>query len=278
MRFFFILLVSLFLLSCTSVKMSVDVPVSMNEQYGLVKVSGVKGKMLPGASRPLRFESHFKAVFRDGWNVSSDIFDKTPGGFFSEESFKRSFLLNFGIGINDVVSKTADKFNFTIEDSSQSFVVTCHQLYLGKSKNYKIRDIVDYSKRERQVSNFSAILNSRYDTAVKPWLLKLGYDSETPKGIIATTLREGMAVDEGVITNLTDTIQIKPLFIKKATSPKGNFDMLFPVIGGYEFITKEKVIGWVDLYATSIGFSNSITKSTQLIVAAASTAILLRNR
>lgn len=278
MRFFSILVVSLFALSCTSVKMSVDVPASLNDQYGLIKVSRVKGKMLPGASRSLRFERNFKAVFRDGWNVSSDIFDKTPGGFFSEESFKRSFLLNFGIGINDVVSKTSDKFNFIIEDSSQAFVAVCHQLYLGKSKHYKISDILEYSKGERQVSKFSVMLNSKVDTSAKPWLMQLGYDRETPKGIIATTLSEGMAVDEGVITNLTDTIQIKPLFIKKATSSKGSFDMLFPVIGGYEFIMREKVIGWVDMYATSIGFSNSSAKSHQLIVAAASTAILLRNR
>lgn len=176
------------------------------------------------------------------------------------------------------MSKTSDKFQFAIEDKFQSLIVYCHQLYLGKSKSCQIKEMVDYSKGERQTSNFTATMNITNDTIAKPWLLKLGYDRETPDGIVATTLRDGMAVEKGVITNLSDTIHITPLFIKQATSSKGTHAMPFPVIGGYEFKLGENVIGWVDLYASSIGFSNKINAKNKLIIAAASTAILLRNR
>lgn len=49
-------------------------------------MSRVKGKMLPGASRTLEFEKEFIGKFKDGWKVSSDNYDKTPGGMQSTTS------------------------------------------------------------------------------------------------------------------------------------------------------------------------------------------------
>jgi|GEM_PF-5915576 hypothetical protein len=276
-NFIFISMISM-TLSCTSIKMSIDVPANIDDEFSLVRVSRVKGKMLPGASRTLGFEKEFIGNFKDGWKVSSDKYDKTPGGMFSEEAIKRSFLLNFGIGINDVISKSSDRFQFNIGNSKESLLVICHQLYLGKSKSYQIKEMFQYSKGERQFSNFSATMHFENNIGGNPWLLQLGYDRETPDGIVATTLREGMAVEKGLITNVSDTIHIKPLFIKQATSSKGTHAMPFSVIGGYEFSVGETSLGWVDLYASSIGFSNKITSKNKLMIAAASTAILLRNR
>lgn len=253
-------------------------PDSIVEKSTIVKVSNIKGKLLPGASRSIKFEKDFLGTFKDGWRVSSDRYDKTPGGIFSEEAIKRSFLLNFGIGINDVISKSSDRFQFNLENSNESLLVICHQLYLGKSKSYQIKEMFEYSKGERQLSNFSATMHFENNIGGNPWLLQLGYDRETQGGIVATTLREGMAVEKGVISNLSDTIHIKPLFIKQATSSKGTHAMPFPVIGGYDFSVGETSLGWVDLYASSIGFSNKTTAKNKLIIAAASTAILLRNR
>lgn len=48
----------------------------------LVKLSRVKGKMLPGVSRTLEFEKESIGKFKNGWEVSSDKYDKTPGGIF----------------------------------------------------------------------------------------------------------------------------------------------------------------------------------------------------
>jgi hypothetical protein len=277
MRYFSLGIMIIFL-SCTSVKMSVDAPKSIVNQSTSIKVSKVKGKLLPGASRTLEFDKEFIGKFKDGWKLSSDKYDKTPGGMFSEESIKRSFLLNFGIGINDVISKTSDKFQFTISDNSQSLLVFCHQLYLGKSKSYQIKEMFEYSKGERQLASFTATMNIENDTVSKPWLLQLGYDRETPDGIVSTIVREGMAREIGTITNQIDTIHITPLFISHATSSKGSHVMPFSVIGGYEFKVGEKVIGWVDLYNTTVGLSNSIFSNHKLIITAASTAIFLRNR
>jgi hypothetical protein len=265
-------------LSCTTVKMSVEAPKSIADQSTSIKVSKVSSKLFPGASRSIKFEKDFVGTFKDGWRVTSDRYGRTPGGLFSEEAIKRSFLLNFGIGMNDVVSKTTDKFQFTIEDKSQSLMVFCHQLYLGESKSYQIKEIFDFSKGVRQVSNFTATMNFTSDTLTKPWLLQLGYDRETPGGIVATIMKEGMANEVGIITNQIDTIQITPLFISHATSSKGKHAMPFSVIGGYEFKVAENAIGWVDLFNSTIGFSNNISSNHQLIIAAASTAIFLRNR
>jgi hypothetical protein len=50
----------------------------------LVKLFRVKGKLLPGVSRTLEFEKEFIGKFKDGWKVSSDKYDKTPGGIFKK--------------------------------------------------------------------------------------------------------------------------------------------------------------------------------------------------
>ncbi len=253
-------------------------PETIADKSTTIKVSRVKGKLLPGTSRSIKFDKDFTGIFKDGWRVSSDRYDRTPGGMFSEEAIKRSFLLNFGIGINDVVSKTSDKFQFNIAQANQSLLVFCHQMYLGKSKSYQIRNTIDYSRGERQASNFTASMYLEKDTLTKPWLLNLAFDRETPGGIIATTLREGMAVESGFITNQKDTIYISPLFINNATSAKGTYAMPFQIVGGYEFKRSGQSIGWVDLYSTTIGFAESIIQNDQLLVVASSTAILLRNR
>lgn len=87
-----------------------------------------------------------------------------------------------------------------------------------------------------------------------------------------------MAVESVFITNQKDTIHINPLFINYAANAKGSYAMPFKIVGGYEFKRSGLSIGWVDLYSTTIGFADAIMQQHKLLVAASSTAILLRNR
>jgi hypothetical protein len=67
----------------------------------LVKLFRVKGKLLPGVSRTLEFEKEFIGKFKDGWKVSSDKYDKTPGGFLKNKYEKNENEVSFnGIGID----------------------------------------------------------------------------------------------------------------------------------------------------------------------------------
>jgi hypothetical protein len=46
----------------------------------------VKG--LPGSKQQLKFNQDFSGTFKDGWVVTSNIFDKTHGAMFSTEAIK----------------------------------------------------------------------------------------------------------------------------------------------------------------------------------------------
>lgn len=200
------------ILSCTPAKFVLDVPDNITSNAKKIIVSGVKGKRLPGTSHTIKYEHQFSGTLKDGWVVSSDIYDKTPGGFFSDESNRRNLLLNFGIGINDVNSKRSDKYQFNISDSISSAIVFCKQVYVGKSKEYDIMKKADFSISEKQTSSFIASIFLTNSKKSEEWSLNLNYERETHGGIVSTILKEGMPAEHGFMTNKTDTISINTVF------------------------------------------------------------------
>ncbi len=134
--------------------------------------------------------------------------------FFSKETFKRSLYENIGIEIDDVTSKTSDKFQFTISDSINTWVAFRAQTYMGESTNYKILDKVDFTKGKFQKSDYKVMLVSSNVTQNSNWVLELKYERETPNGMIQAYMNEGMAIETGQISNGTDTIIIKQIFVR----------------------------------------------------------------
>lgn len=266
--------------SCSPTKIMLDVPEQLITEADKIKVSGVKGKGIPGSKRALKFEREFSGEFKDGWTFETDIYNKTPGGVFSAESAKRNLFLNLGIGINDVTSRLIDKYQFKLSDKKSSVIVVCRQQYLGKSTSYDILNRANFSIANRQISSFAATILLSNNSVIADWFLELNYDRETPGGIIATTLREGMAIENGFVTNKTDTIQIKSLQIKRNAEklPENSAFKSFDVVGGYEFKLKDKIIGIVDLFNPSIWLFVEPNTNYKTIVVAAATALLLRNR
>lgn len=279
-RLILLLIITTITLSCTTSKILLDVPSDVSNQAVKIGVSGIRGKGLPGSKRPLKFEKEFSGTFKDGWIVNSDVYDKTPGGFFSAEAIKRSLLSNIGVDINDVTSKRTDKYQFTLSDSKNSVVIFCNQKYIGKSIDYNIKKRIDFSTATNEASSFVASLLYANGLEKAEWLLELKYDRKTPGGVIATTLREGMAIEQGFLTNKTDTIHIKPLFIIRNAEkiPEKSIVKSFEIVGGYEFEHDEKTIGIVDLFNPSIWFFPESNTKYKTLVASAATALLLRRR
>jgi hypothetical protein len=258
-----------------------DVPEHIvSKQTEKINIKGVKGKGLPGSKRPLKFDHKFSGIFKDGWVVSTGTYDKTPGGMFSAEAAKRSLLLNLGLNINDVTSKTSDKFQFTLSDSINTMHIICSQKQVDHSVNYKFKDKVDFSLPETQSSNFSAVLLPDANSEKTEWHLILKYNLEMPGGSIAEMMREGTSAESGFLTNKSDTIFIEPLLIKTNTGKVINNAGAdsFKIVGGYEFRMGDNTIGIVDLFNQSFSFFTETNKNYKMVIAAASTALLLRNR
>ncbi|GMQ30686.1 hypothetical protein [Algoriphagus confluentis] len=257
--------------------MTLDFPDYPISKENTIQVRKAKGKGLVGTSRNLQFDKFYRGKLKEGWTISSDIIDKTPGGFFSKESMERSLYYNLGVKIDDISSKTSDRFQFTLEDSSQAWMGFCHQLYQGKSTNYDIFNKLDFSKGKFQRSDFKTTLISLKDTVSLPWNLELTYERETPKGIIQTFLSEGMAIESGQLSNGIETILISPLFVKGKQIDENQYADIIKIVGGYKFVLNDKTLGIVDLYNQSISLKDPLDKNNTL-VAAAATALLLRNR
>lgn len=276
-----LLIIAVNFISCSSARILLDVPEHIvSKQTEKINVKGVKGKGLPGSKRPIKFEHKYSGIFKDGWVVSSATYDKTPRGIFSAEASKRSLLLNLGLNINDVISKTSDRFQFTLSDSINTMIVFCNQQQFGQSINYKFKDKGEFSLPKTHSSSFGAVLLPGANSVKAEWRLVLKYNLETYGGTIAAILSEGTAVENGFLTDKTDTIFIKPLLIKKYSGNMVNKigGASFKIVGGYEFRMGDNTIGIVDLINPSFTFFTETNTIYKLVIAAASTALLLRNR
>lgn len=272
-----LLLIVLFNFSCSTSKMNLDFPKELISSENTIYVKGTKGKGLVGTKRKLVYDKLYQGKLKEGWTITTNIFDKTPGGFFSKESFKRSLYQNLGVDINDVTSKMSDKFQFTVSDSEQTWLALCYQRYEGKSTNYDILDKVNYSKGMSQKSNFRVSFINISDTTKSNWQLELKYERETPNGIIQTFIKEGIPIETGQLTNESDTILIKQLYIKGKHLENNQYADIIKIVGGYEFILNNKTIGMVDLYKQSISLIDANNKYNA-VTAAAATSLLLRVR
>lgn len=263
--------------SCSTSKMSLNIPNDQSKQEITIEVKGTKGKGFVGTKRNLRFDKYYKGKLKEGWTISSDIVDKSPFPFFSKESMKRTLYENLGVDIDDITSKRSDKFQFTISDSLNTWLALCSQKNESKSTNYNILNRVDFSKGKAAKSDFNVNFFVVSDSLQPQWKLELKFDVEIPDGFTQNFLKEGMAIDNGHISNGTDTIIIKPLFLRGKEIEKNQYADMIKIVGGYEFIYNDIRIGRVDLYKTSITLS-TFNNSFNSILTVAATAILLRNR
>ncbi|TWI85795.1 hypothetical protein IQ13_0964 [Lacibacter cauensis] len=271
-------IISLLCVSCSTSGILLDLPEEMNgRKVETITIAGVKGKGITGTKRRLKFDHTYSGMVKDGWHISADLFDKTPGAVFSAEATRRSLLANLGLDVNDVVSKTVDSYQFSIADTANAFLVFCSQQYLGKSTNYKADGKADFSIARQQLSKFRAALIPPAKTAMDEWYVEMGFDRVTPGGVLATTVREGMPQEKGFLTNKKDTIFIESLFIK-AARPANTEKGMVKVTGGYMFTFQDQIIGSVDLFNSSCSFFNVMNANQKLVVAAAASALLLRNR
>lgn len=243
----------------------------------VIKVKGTKGKVLVGTKRKIIYDRFYEGKLKEGWTRTSDIVDKFPYSFFSKESFERSLYKNAGLTIDNITSKTTDRFQFTVSDSLETWLAFCSQLYEGKSTNYDIRKQFDFSTGKSQKSDFKVTFISLYDTLTPKWDFALGFKRETPDGFIQTFLKEGMPVESGHLNNGIDTIFIKPLFIKGKQIGNNQYIDIIKIVGGYEFVHHNTTIGMVDLYQQSISLYDLRNKHNSIVNASA-TALLLRIR
>lgn len=271
------LLLLLFLFSCTTVKMSLDMPEGISASADKIIVKGVKGSGLVGTRQKIKYSSTFTGQRKNGWTTDMSSFERTPGGFFSEEAIKRSLLQNVGVNINNVSSRRVEKFQLTVNENGESITAACKQVYFGTSITTDIQNVINYSKGLSQASVFNAVLTPT-SANTKPWLLQSAYSRETPNGIIQATLEGGMPTEKGYLTNGTDSIYVQSVRINRNTQniPEGHLLKGLEINGGFSFSWNGKIVGVVDIFNTSIWLFPDTPANLKLVIATAATIFMIR--
>lgn len=258
----------------SSMKIALDVPEKFSEQATRHPVEGAKGSGFAGAKSKLRFAGYYADDVKRGWAFSKSARDKTSFA----EAMEQTVLINFGIDKSKVTSSQKDKYQFTLNEEKNSALVFCQEQTTSNSTRISTRRTGEINTMNRQRYNFAATI---FPSGINPsagWLLELGYDMDTPGGMLATVIREGLPVEKGFITNKTDTIMVRPVFVKKTknykTGKTGNFPLA--LLGGYEFRIGDGVAAIVDVINDNIWFYNGLEGEYRLVIAAAASAILLR--
>jgi hypothetical protein len=201
--------------------------------------------------------------------------------------WSRGFLLenillnNIGLQKEEHVQKEKDKFQYIISDGKNRMQVFGKERKLTKSIKYKLLEKNSILNSFEQVQQaqyiFAAQLVPDSSKGAKSWdlIMSNGYDrKKSGDNSLFTILRPD---DEGLVTNGTDTIFIRPVSTRETENLKGQKGR-FPIklLAGYELSSKDGVIAIIDLISHDVWFYNELEASDRLTIAAITTAIFAR--
>lgn len=210
-----------------------------------------------------------------GWVFSRNRQDKSS----FQDVIEQTVLINFGIEKGNYTQTYKDRYQFTINQGKSSTLVYCNELRVSNSIRINSRATGEINTTNRQKYNFGASILPSGTEPTKGWFLEMGYNMETPGGMLATVIREGLPAEKGIITNKTDSIVVKPVFVKQAKNYTNGKTGKFPIalLGGYEFRIGDGLAAMVDSFNGNIWFYNGLEGEYKMVIAAAAAAILLRS-
>ena len=257
------------LFSCTTIKLSV--PQQFSAQATSMHVKGLNGWTL---HQQLSFGNYQTSPVKRGWNISSGREDR-PSSITTEDRL----LKVFNIDKTNMTVNQKNKFQFTVSDGNQITEIFClekltkEQLVI-KSNNRWIGDT--YDTKNYQYSFTAAILPQKIKEDA-PWQLVLFNNYDQQKDTARRLFDLPYVEEQGYVTNGKETITIKPLRIQQFTTKDGR-EAKFPVkmLSGYELRIEDGVVGIIDSFDNNIWMYNDLDADTKLLLAAISSALMLR--
>lgn len=248
------------LASCTNLKLAI--PDSFQQQATMQHVKGAKTRQM-----------------------SSGLFTTTKikrGPNISFSGWGRAYLLQnlwlnqLGISKNGIVDNQKAKFHYDIADGKNTLGIYAHEVAVKKETEYTLLNN-SISTLDNYNYIFTAVFNGDSNKVGRDWEMVLSniHDRKTSADKNPFTLINNG--DNGMATNGTDTIFIKPLEVKQKIKNDGSTQkLLMPVLAGYELSTSGGVIAVMDLVKKDIWYYKELDDAEKLVVNAISTAILAR--
>lgn len=255
--------------SCTTIKLSV--PERFSAQATSMHVKGLNGWML---HQKLSFGQFQTSPVKRGWNITSAQTDR-PAGISIEDQL----LKVFNIERSSITVNQKNKYQFTVQDGNQVTEIFCmekltkEQLVI-KTNNRWLGDT--YDTRNYRYSFTAAILPLKVKDDA-PWQLVLYSNYDKEKDTARRFFDLPYLEEEGYVTNGTETITIKPLRIQQFVTKDGR-EAKFPVkmMSGYELRVEDGLVAIIDSFDNNVWMYNQLDADTKLLLAAISSALMLR--
>lgn len=204
-----------------------------------------------------------------------------PGGGGPSFFWENLVLNRLGVQKDESTMKEKAKFRYTLSDGKNQVMVFAHEQAVTTHLEYQMlrREgfLSSYEQLQRYNYLFSAIISNNSTPNSKDWVLQMTniYDREAEQD--TNPFAHHKLGDNGLATNGTDTIFIKPVSIEKTVLPNGKEGVMpFKLLSGYELSTPDGVIAIVDMIDRNIWFYNELNAAEKLNISAIATAIFAR--
>jgi hypothetical protein len=252
-------------MSCGN-SMKLAIPSKFAEQAVMMEVKGAR-------SKHVSFGNYKTSKIRRGWQMKSSRYGNR---FF----FDNLLLQSVGIRKNEIITKEKDKFRFILSDGAGVAEVHAQELEANKTLDYKIGKGTGLLESFSRLQQYQYLLTATIatDTSSMPWqmILSNAYDrnNDSLRNRLFTIIKE---TDNGLATNGTDTIIIRPLNIQKATLPNNKEGKLpMKMLSGYELRIDDGVVAIIDNIGKNIWFYKELDSPTRLVIASIATTILVK--
>ena len=255
--------------SCKSISMNVGIPEKFAANATQMKVPGLHGWR---TKRNLAFGNYQVLNVKTGWVYTSGGHDRNSGITTEERLLKV-----FNMSRDNLTEHTKNKYQYTIQDGDGVAEVYCMEKTTLESVTMEIPG-GSFSKTKNFQYPFSAAILPQ-TIKDEPWQLVF-YNSYDRRKDTAHTFWDHPYIEhEGYVTNGAIRINIRPIITNKVVTNEGReLKTLAKVLMAYELNIDGGVIGIVDVFKDNIWIYNNLDKDMKLIVAAVSSAILMRKQ
>lgn len=264
-----VLFIGLACLTSCGASIKLSIPEAFKQQATMEHVNGARGNKMS-------FANFSTSRIRRGVHL---IY---PGGGGGPSFFWENLALNqLGIQKGESTVKEKAKFRYTLTDGKNQVQVYASEKAVTVHLEYKMLHregfLSSYGELQQYNYLFSAIITTGTTPNSKSWELQMTniYDrkAENDKNPFA----HHKFGDNGLVTNGSDTIFIKPINTQTTVLSNGKEGrMPFKLLSGYELSTADGVIAILDMIDRDIWFYNELDAAEKLNISAIATAIFAR--
>jgi len=255
--------------ACTAVKLGI--PEAFSTQATEMHVKGLNGFTI---NQKLTFGNYATSRIRNGWVRTQEKSDRV-----SEVSTEDRLMKVFNIDNSNKTTSSHTKYQYSLYGDGLEAKIFCLERKSAEEQDIKtsIKWLGDVSSTKNYQYSFSAAILPLIPDYDEPWQLVLYQNYDAKKDTAKRLFDLPYVEEEGYATNGKETISIRTIRTKKATTQNGRaVNMPVKMPAGFELRIDDGVVAIIDTFENNVWVYNDLDKETKFMLASISSAILLR--